>query len=57
MSPISKKHSGASIMRDCARSKRLLIQMMCFGAMCVLGMRVGKKLETIYAEYSSKILA
>lgn len=58
MSPTSRKLFGVSTMRDCARLKRLSIQMTCFGAICALGMRAGRKLEIIYAEYrrKSKIL-
>lgn len=39
-------------MTDCRRSKRLSIQMMCFGVMYVLGVRDGKKLVTGYVEFS-----
>lgn len=56
MNPISRKLSGVPIMRGCARSKRLSIQTICYSVVYALVMRAGKKLETIYAEYSSRIL-
>lgn len=51
MSLISRKLSGAPIMRDCTTSKRLSIQTMCFGVIHVLVMRVSGKLDPIYAKY------
>lgn len=39
-------------MKDYKISRRLSTLMMCFGAMCVLEMRGGKKLETICAEFN-----
>lgn len=39
-------------MKDCKRSRRMLIRMMCFGVVCVLEVRDGKKLDTVYVEFS-----
>ena len=50
MNQTFNEHSGAKIMKDCAQLRKLLIQMTFFGVMCVLEVRVGKKLGTIYAE-------
>ena len=42
MNPTSSELSGDPIMRDCCRSRNLLIRMMCFGVTSVLGVKDGK---------------
>jgi hypothetical protein len=52
MNPTSSEHSGALIMKDCKRLRRLWIQMMYFGVIFALEVRAGKKLESLYVEFN-----
>ena len=52
MNPTFNKHSGDLITKDYCRSRRLLIQMMYFGVIFVLGVRIGKRLESTCVEFN-----